>query len=41
MPRNVVHTACFVAERLGMEYEELATLTTCNACNLFGLPLEV
>jgi TatD DNase family protein len=40
-PRNVVHTASFVAERLGMEDEELATLTTRNARNLFGLPLEV
>jgi TatD DNase family protein len=40
-PRNVVHTARFVAERLGMEDEELATLTTRNARNLFGLPLEV
>ena len=40
-PRNVVHTAGFVAERLGIEDEELATLTTRNARNLFGLPLEV
>ena len=40
-PRNVVHTAGFVAERLGIENEELATLTTRNARNLFGLPLEV
>jgi len=40
-PRNVVHTARFVAERLGVEEEELATLTTRNARNLFGLPLEV
>src|SRR5829696_9845046 len=40
-PENVVHTASFVAERLGMEDEELATLTTRNARNLFGLPLEV
>jgi TatD DNase family protein len=40
-PRNVVHTAAFVAERLGLEDEELATLTTRNARNLFGLPLEV
>ncbi|HKH58744.1 MAG TPA: TatD family hydrolase, partial [Rubrobacter sp.] len=39
-PENVVHTAGFVAERLGMEDEELATLTTRNARNLFGLPLE-
>src|ERR671913_1853585 len=40
-PENLVHTAGFVAERLGMEDEELATLTTRNARNLFGLPLEV
>src|SRR5215208_5348519 len=40
-PENVVHTAGFVAGRLGMEDEELATLTTRNARNLFGLPLEV
>jgi TatD DNase family protein len=41
VPANVVHTAAFVAERLGMEDEELATQTTRNARNLFGLPLEV
>ena len=41
VPKNVVHTARFVAERLGMEDEELATLTTRNARSLFGLPLEV
>ena len=40
-PKHVVHTARFVAERLGVEDEELATLTTRNARNLFGLPLEV
>jgi TatD DNase family protein len=40
-PAYVVHTARFVAERLGMEDEDLATLTTRNARNLFGLPLEV
>ena len=40
-PKNVVHTARFVAGRLGIGYEELATLTTRNARNLFGLPLEV
>ncbi len=40
-PRNVVHTADFIAERLGVEDEELATLTTRNARNLFGLPLEI
>jgi TatD DNase family protein len=41
VPANVVHTAGFVAERLGIEDDELATLTTRNARNLFGLPLEV
>jgi TatD DNase family protein len=40
-PKNVVYTARFVAERLGVTEEELATLTTRNARNLFGLPLEV
>ena len=40
-PENVVHTAKFVAERLGVEDGELETLTARNARNLFGLPLEV
>jgi TatD DNase family protein len=40
-PKNVVHTARFVAGRLGIGEEELAGLTTRNARNLFGLPLEV
>jgi TatD DNase family protein len=40
-PKNIVYTARFIAERLGAEDEELATLTTRNARNLFGLPLEV
>ena len=40
-PKNIVHTARFVAERLGVEEEEFATLTTRNARDLFGLPLEV
>jgi TatD DNase family protein len=40
-PENVVHIARFVAGRLGVEDEEFATLTTRNARNLFGLPLEV
>lgn len=40
-PKNVVHTARFVAERLGVEDEELATLTTRNARTLFNLPLEL
>lgn len=40
-PKNVVHTAAFVAERLGFEDDEFATLTTRNARNFYGLPLEV
>jgi TatD DNase family protein len=40
-PKNVVHTAAFVAERLGVEDEELALQTTRNARNVFGLPLEL
>lgn len=40
-PKNVVHTARFVAERLGVEDDELATLTTRNARNVFHLPLEL
>jgi len=40
-PKNVVHTARFVAERLGLEEDEFATLTTRNARNVFSLPLEV
>jgi TatD DNase family protein len=40
-PKNVVHTATFVAERLGMDDEEFATLTTRNARNFYALPLEV
>lgn len=40
-PENVVYTARFVAERLGVDDDELETLTARNARNLFGLPLEV
>lgn len=40
-PKNVAYTAEFVAERLGLESGELATITTRNARNLFGLPLEL
>lgn len=36
-PKNVVHTARFVAERLGLEDEEFADLTTRNAREAFGL----
>jgi TatD DNase family protein len=41
VPKNVAHTARFVAERLGMEDDEFATLTTRNARNFYRLPLEV
>jgi TatD DNase family protein len=40
-PKHVVHTARFVAERLGIGEEELGDLTSRNARNVFGLPLEV
>ncbi len=40
-PQNVVHTARFVAQRIGMDEEEFGTLTSRNARNVFGLPLEV
>jgi TatD DNase family protein len=41
VPKNVAHTARFVAERLGIGDEEFATLTTRNARNFYRLPLEV
>jgi TatD DNase family protein len=40
-PKYVVHTARFVAERIGMNEEEFGALTSRNARNVFGLPLEV
>lgn len=40
-PKNVVHTARFVAERLGVGFEEFATRTSRNARSVFGLPLEL
>lgn len=40
-PANVVHTARFVAGRLGVGFEEFATRTTRNARNVFGLPIEL
>ena len=40
-PRNVAYTARFIAERLGMDEEDLGILTTRNARNVYGLPLEV
>lgn len=39
-PKNVVHTARFVAERLGLDEDEVATLTTRNARTVFDLPTE-
>ncbi|CAN5800326.1 hypothetical protein BH23ACT11_BH23ACT11_22140 [soil metagenome] len=39
-PKNVVHTAGFVAERLGLDDEEVAKITARNARNAFGLPAE-
>lgn len=40
-PKHVVHTARFVAERLGMSLEKLGELTTNNARRVFGLPFNV
>ena len=40
-PKYVVHTARFVAERIGMGEEEFGTLTSRNTRKVFGLPLEV
>ncbi|MDQ3966089.1 MAG: TatD family hydrolase, partial [Actinomycetota bacterium] len=40
-PKYVVHTARFVAERIGMGAEEFGVLTSRNARDVFGLPLEV
>lgn len=37
-PANVVHTARFVAKKLGLSPEDLGARTTKNACDLFGLP---
>jgi TatD DNase family protein len=37
-PKNVVHTARFIAERLGLDDEVVADLTTRNARNAFDLP---
>jgi TatD DNase family protein len=38
-PKNVVHTAAFVAGALGMETEELGEITARNAARFYGLPL--
>src|SRR5919199_990847 len=40
-PKYVVHTARFAAERLGMEEERFAALTSRNASKVFGLPLRI
>ena len=40
-PKYVVHTARFVAERIGMRAEEFGALTSRNARDVFGLPVEV
>lgn len=40
-PAHVVHTARFVAERLEVKEDDLATLTTRNARRVFDLPLEI
>jgi TatD DNase family protein len=40
-PKYVVHTAHFVAGRIGMGEEEFGALTSRNARNVFVLPLEV
>ncbi|MDQ3926056.1 MAG: TatD family hydrolase [Actinomycetota bacterium] len=39
-PKYVVHTARFVAERIGMGEEEFAALTSRNTRNVFRLPLQ-
>jgi TatD DNase family protein len=40
-PKYVIHTARFVAERIGVGEEEFGALISRNARNVFGLPLEV
>ena len=40
-PKYVVHTARFVARSIGMDEQEFGALTSRNARNVFGLPLEV
>jgi TatD DNase family protein len=37
-PAFLVHTAKVVADSIGIHFEELAEITTLNACRLFGLP---
>lgn len=39
-PANVVHTARFIAEELGMGVEEFGEATAANARRLYGLPRE-
>lgn len=36
-PKNVVHTARFVAGKLGLDFEEFSALTTANARRFYGL----
>src|SRR5919206_513845 len=40
-PKYLVHTARFAAERIGVEEERFAALTSRNASNVFGLPLRM
>jgi TatD DNase family protein len=40
-PKYVVHTAHFVAERIGVGEEEFGALTSRNTRNVFCLPLEI
>jgi TatD DNase family protein len=39
-PRNVVYTAAFIAEGLGMDTGELGEMTARNAARFYGLPLD-
>lgn len=39
-PKNVVHTAAFIAGALGMETRALGELAARNAARFYGLPLE-
>jgi len=40
-PKNVVHTAAFIAERLGLGSGEVGELTARNAARFYGLPLNI
>lgn len=39
-PKNVVHTAAFIAERLGLESGEIGEMTARNAARFYGLSLD-